>query len=72
MQIADCPFIIKIRGNQADGSYVITKADLEHKGHEVSEEHFKKHSKRGGISHVVHPILEKSLNAPGREEIHLN
>ena len=51
LQYADCPFAIRIKGRQADGSYVITKADLEHKGHEVSVDHFQKHSKRGGISY---------------------
>ena len=61
LEYADCPFAIRIKGRQEDGSYVITKADLEHKGHEVSVDHFQRHSKRGGISHrgVLKPELDQ-------------
>jgi len=61
LEYADCPFAIRITGRQADGSYVITKADLEHKGHEVSVDHFQRHSKRGMISQrgVLKPKLDQ-------------
>lgn len=37
LQRADCPVMVEARSNE-DGSWTITKALLEHKGHEVSEE----------------------------------
>ena len=68
LDYADCPFVIKIKGRPSDGSYVITKANLEHKGHEVSVEHFQKHArsswaltKKGRTSHedVQKPMLDQ-------------
>ena len=39
----DCPFVIKARKNKSDGSFIITKAQTDHRGHEVSEKQFKKY-----------------------------
>ena len=39
----DCPFVIKARKNKSDGSFIITKAQTEHRGHEVSEKQYKKY-----------------------------
>ena len=44
IQYADCPALIKARANK-DGSYTVTRADLEHRGHEVSEEQYYKYRK---------------------------
>jgi len=44
IQYADCPALIKARANK-DGSYTVTRADLEHRGHEVSEEQYLKYRK---------------------------
>ena len=41
---ADCPVMVEARSNE-DGSWTITKAVLEHKGHEVSEELYCKYRK---------------------------
>jgi len=44
IQYADCPAIIKAKANE-DGSYRVIRADLEHRGHEVSEEQYCKYRK---------------------------
>ena len=41
---ADCPVMVEARSNE-DGSWTITKAVLEHKGHEVSEELYRQYLK---------------------------
>ena len=40
----DCPVMVEARFNE-DGSWTITKAVLEHKGHEVSEELYRQYLK---------------------------
>ena len=45
LQRADCPVMVEARSNE-DGSWTITKAVLEHKGHEVSEELYRQYRKR--------------------------
>ena len=42
---ANCPVMVEARSNE-DGSWTITKAVLEHKGHEVSEELYRQYLKR--------------------------
>ena len=42
---ANCPVMVEARSNE-DGSWTITKAVLEHKGHEVSEELYRQYRKR--------------------------
>ena len=44
IQYADCPALIKAKANE-DGSYRVIRADLEHRGHEVSEEQYYKYRK---------------------------
>ena len=44
LQRADCPVMVEARSNE-DGSWTITKAVLEHKGHEVSEELYRQYLK---------------------------
>ena len=44
IQYADCPVLIKAKANK-DGSYTVTRAELEHRGHEVSEEQYFKYRK---------------------------
>ena len=41
---ANCPVMVEARSNE-DGSWTITKAVLEHKGHEVSEELYRQYLK---------------------------
>ena len=38
----DCPFLIDAKLN-ADGSFIISRAETEHRGHEISEEQFQKY-----------------------------
>ena len=38
----DCPFLIDTKLN-TDGSYIVIRAETEHRGHEVSEEQFQKY-----------------------------
>ena len=40
----NCPVMVEARSNE-DGSWTITKAVLEHKGHEVSEELYRQYLK---------------------------
>ena len=42
IQYVDCPFMIKAKANK-DGSYRVIRAELEHIGHEVSEEQYAKY-----------------------------
>jgi len=46
LEYADCPFLIRVKGNNSDGSFTITKADTEHRGHEVSEVQMKRYSRK--------------------------
>merc|ERR1719430_2697824 len=46
LEYADCPFLIRMKGNNSDGSFTITKAYTEHRGHEVSEVQFKKYCQK--------------------------
>ena len=46
LESADCPFVINMRKNKADGSFTITRAQTEHRGHEVSQVQFKKYSQK--------------------------
>ena len=41
---ANCPVMVEARSNE-DGSWTITKAVLEHKGHEVSEKLYRQYIK---------------------------
>ena len=42
LEYVDCPFLIDAKVN-ADGSYIISRAETKHRGHEVSEEQFQKY-----------------------------
>ena len=42
IEYVDCPFLIDTKLN-ADGSYIVSRAETEHRGHEVSEEQFQKY-----------------------------
>ena len=42
LEYADCPFLIDTKLN-ADGSYIVSRAETVHTGHEVSEEQFQKY-----------------------------
>ena len=46
LEPAECPFVIKMRKNKSDGSFTITKAQTEHRGHEVSQVQFKKYRQK--------------------------
>ena len=50
LEYADCPFLVRIKGNNSDGSFAITMADTEHRGHEVSAVQFKKYSQKRGVA----------------------
>lgn len=50
LEYADCPFLVRMKGNKSDGSFAITMADTEHRGHEVSAVQFKKYSQKRGVA----------------------
>ena len=44
IEYVDCPFLIDTKLN-ADGSYIVSRAETEHRGHEVSEEQFQRYQR---------------------------
>ena len=46
MEYADCPFLVKMKGNNSDGSFTVTGADTNHMGHKFSEALFKRYCRK--------------------------
>ena len=73
IEYVDCPFVIKMRRNKSDGSFTITKAQTEHRGHEVSQMQFKKYSKKrlgaGVQRNTVMRRQDKNENEQNEEQI---
>jgi len=77
LEYADCPFLVRMTGNNSDGSFTVTKAETEHRGHEVSELQFKKYSqkRRGDRSsaqrNVLMPRRDESEKVSEEEREHI-
>ena len=48
LEYVDCPFRIGLKV-RPDGSYIVTRAETEHSGHEVSKEQFEKYRLRNTV-----------------------
>ena len=46
LESVECPFVINMRKSKSDGSFTITRAQTEHRGHEVSQVQFKKYKQK--------------------------
>ena len=65
LEYADCPFLISLKGH-TDGSYMVTRVETEHKGHEVSEEQFEKYRKPRRLSREQEDAVLASLTQGGK------
>ena len=65
LEYADCPFLIRLKG-QTDGSYMVSRVDLTHAGHEVSEEQFEKYRKPRRLSREQEDAVLASLTQGGK------
>ena len=61
----DCPFRIGLKV-KVDGSYIVTIAQTEHSGHEISEEDFKKYRKARQLTKEQEDAVLATLTRGGK------